>query len=126
MTKRDTPLSILARRKKTNFEYRLNAYECMLAAGVEHVGIGVLSGLSDWRRDWAMLMLHEEYLRKHYGEGVTIIRYSASQERSGGSSPGLAFYAYSPGVSGDGRFTQSLLPGNSSLCEHPGRLGRMC
>ena len=59
--------------KKTNFEYRLNAYECMLAAGVEHVGIGVLSGLSDWRRDWAMLMLHEEYLRKHYGEGVTIL-----------------------------------------------------
>ncbi len=59
--------------KKTNFEYRLDAYECMLAAGVEHVGIGVLSGLSNWRQDWAMLMLHEEYLRKHYGEGVTIL-----------------------------------------------------
>ncbi|MFZ3263265.1 MAG: radical SAM protein [Terriglobales bacterium] len=59
--------------KKTNFEYRLDAYEGMLAAGVEHVGIGVLSGLSDWRRDWAMLMLHEEYLRKHYGQGVTIL-----------------------------------------------------
>ena len=31
--------------KKANFEYRLDAYEHMLAAGIEHVGIGVLSGL---------------------------------------------------------------------------------
>jgi len=59
--------------KKANFEYRLDAYERMLAAGVEHVGVGVLSGLSDWRRDWAMLMLHEEYLQKHYGGGATIL-----------------------------------------------------
>jgi len=59
--------------KKADFEYRLNAYEHMLAAGVEHVGVGVLSGLSDWRRDWAMLMLHEEYLQQHYGGGATIL-----------------------------------------------------
>ena len=59
--------------KKTNFEYRLDAYEHMLAAGVQHVGIGVLSGLSDWRRDWAMLMLHEEYLRKEFGHGANIL-----------------------------------------------------
>ena len=61
------------RTKKANFEYRLDAYERMLAAGVEHVGVGVLSGLSDWRRDWAMLMLHEEYLQQHYGGGATIL-----------------------------------------------------
>ena len=59
--------------KKASFEYRVNAHERMLAAGVEHMGVGVLSGLSDWRRDWAMLMLHEEYLRKKYGEGATIL-----------------------------------------------------
>lgn len=59
--------------KKANFEYRLNAYERMLVAGVEHIGVGVLSGLSDWRRDWAMLMLHEEYLQQHYGGGATIL-----------------------------------------------------
>ena len=35
--------------KKANFAYRLDAYERMLAAGVEHVGIGVLSGLADWQ-----------------------------------------------------------------------------
>ncbi len=59
--------------KKANFGYRLDAFEAMIAAGVRHVGIGVLSGLSDWRRDWAMLMLHEEYLRKNYGKGPTIL-----------------------------------------------------
>jgi 2-iminoacetate synthase len=59
--------------KKANFEYRLDAYERMLAAGVEHVGMGVLSGLSDWRRDWATLMQHEEYLQQHYGGGATIL-----------------------------------------------------
>jgi 2-iminoacetate synthase len=59
--------------KKANFEYRMDAYERMLAAGVEHVGIGVLSGLSDWKQDWAMLMLHEEYLQQHYGRGATIL-----------------------------------------------------
>jgi 2-iminoacetate synthase len=59
--------------KKTHFEYRLDCYERMLAAGVPHVGVGVLSGLSDWRRDWAMLMVHEEYLRKRYGNGATIL-----------------------------------------------------
>ena len=59
--------------KKANFAYRLDAYERMLAAGVEHVGIGVLSGLADWRRDWAMLMLHEEYLHRRHSRGPTIL-----------------------------------------------------
>lgn len=59
--------------KKANFEYRLDTYERMLSAGIEHVGIGLLSGLSDWRRDWAMLMMHEEYLQHNYGGGATIL-----------------------------------------------------
>ena len=59
--------------RKANFEYRLDAYERMLAAGVEHVGIGVLSGLADWRRDWATLMLHEQYLQQCCGRGATIL-----------------------------------------------------
>jgi len=59
--------------KKANFEYRMDAYERMLVAGVPHVGIGVLSGLAEWRPDWAMLMLHEEYLQRQYGRGATIL-----------------------------------------------------
>lgn len=41
----------LVKTKKANISYRMDAYERMLAAGVEHVGIGVLSGLADWRHD---------------------------------------------------------------------------
>jgi len=59
--------------KKANFEYRLDAYDRMLTAGIAHVGIGILSGLSDWRKDWTMLMLHEEYLQRHYSPGATIL-----------------------------------------------------
>jgi len=59
--------------RKADFEYRLDSYERMLAAGVERVGVGILSGLSDWRRDWSMLMLHEEYLKQHYGAGAAIL-----------------------------------------------------
>jgi len=59
--------------KKANFEFRMDAYERMLLAGVPHVGIGVLSGLAEWRQDWAMLMLHEEYLRRQYRRGATIL-----------------------------------------------------
>lgn len=59
--------------KKANFEYRMDAYERMLLAGVPHVGIGVLSGLAEWRQDWAMLMLHEEYLQRQYGRGATVL-----------------------------------------------------
>ena len=61
------------RTKKTNFEYRMDAYERMLVAGVPQVGIGVLSGLAGWKQDWAMLMLHEEYLQRQYGRGATIL-----------------------------------------------------
>ena len=61
------------RTKKANFAYRMDAYERMLLAGVPHVGIGVLSGLAEWRQDWAMLMLHEEYLQRQYGCGATIL-----------------------------------------------------
>ena len=53
--------------KKTNFDYRINAFERMIEAGLDNIGLGVLSGLSDWRRDWFCLMLHEKYLNDTYG-----------------------------------------------------------
>ena len=79
------------RTKKTNFEYRLNTYERMLAAGVEHVGIGILSGLSDWRRDWATLMMHEEYLQQNYGGGATILGLPRLKSAPGATFQGSPF-----------------------------------
>lgn len=61
------------RTKKARFEYRLDSYERMLAGGIRRIGMGVLSGLADWRRDWAMLFAHERHLKKEYGRGADIL-----------------------------------------------------
>lgn len=58
---------------KSDFNYRVDSFGRMLEAGIEDVGMGVLSGLADWRRDWSMLMRHEEWLRECYGRGATIL-----------------------------------------------------
>ncbi len=60
--------------EKADFYYRLNAPERMLQAGIENIGLGVLSGLSDWRKDWYMLMSHVNYLLQQYeGKIKTVI-----------------------------------------------------
>ncbi|MGQ9634301.1 MAG: radical SAM protein [Bryobacteraceae bacterium] len=61
------------RGPKASFEYRMEAYERMLAAGLRDIGIGVLTGLSPWKRDWAMLIRHEAWLRQHYRHSATIL-----------------------------------------------------
>ncbi len=58
---------------KSRFEYRLDAFERMLSAGIPDVGIGVLTGLAPWRRDWAMLIRHERYLFEQRGDGAAIL-----------------------------------------------------
>ena len=60
-------------QKKSNFAYRLDAYENMLLSGIDKIGMGVLSGLTKWRLDWAMLILHQEYLKKNYYNFTQII-----------------------------------------------------
>jgi 2-iminoacetate synthase len=59
--------------KKSCMEYRLDAFDRMIAAGLRHFGMGVLSGLADWRKDWAMLIQHEAYLLREYGIGASIL-----------------------------------------------------
>ena len=54
------------RGMKSNFEWRLNGYDRMGAAGVHKIGMGVLIGLEDWRTDITMMAYHLRYLQKHY------------------------------------------------------------
>jgi len=61
------------RGRKSSFEYRLDAFERMLRAGIRDVGIGVLTGLSPWKRDWAMLIRHEAWLREQFGHPASIL-----------------------------------------------------
>lgn len=51
---------------KSNFEWRVNGFDRMGAAGVHKIGMGVLIGLEDWRTDVTMMAIHLSYLRKHY------------------------------------------------------------
>lgn len=60
--------------EKTDFYYRLNAPDRMIQAGIENIGLGILSGLSDWRKDWYILMNHVHYLQQNYkGKIKTVI-----------------------------------------------------
>ena len=51
---------------KSIFDWRLNGYDRMGAAGVHKIGMGVLIGLEDWRTDVTMMARHLRYLQKKY------------------------------------------------------------
>ncbi len=59
--------------EKTDFCFRLGAHERMIQAGIENIGLGVLSGLSDWRKDWQMLMNHVNSLLQKYEDKIGTI-----------------------------------------------------
>lgn len=51
---------------KSDFDFRVQAYERMLEAGIKNIGIGVLFGLADYRFDVLSLIDHVRYLRDKY------------------------------------------------------------
>ena len=54
------------RGMKSIFDWRVNGYDRMGAAGVHKIGMGVLIGLEDWRTDVTMMAYHLRYLQKKY------------------------------------------------------------
>ncbi len=70
---------------KSNFEWRLNGFDRMGAAGVHKIGMGVLIGLEEWRTDVTMMALHLLYLRKRYWK----TRYSVNFPRMRPSESGF-------------------------------------
>lgn len=61
-------------REKSDFMNRLDTYEGIYEAGIDYVGMGVLSGIQkDFVKDWALLMIHESYLKWKYGKKVSIL-----------------------------------------------------
>lgn len=51
---------------KNNFDFRYNAPERALRAGMKKVGLGFLVGLSDWKKDALAVAEHLDYLMKTY------------------------------------------------------------
>ncbi len=54
------------RGMKSNYEWRVNAFDRMGMAGVHSIGMGVLIGLEEWRTDIVMMAYHLRYLQKKY------------------------------------------------------------
>jgi 2-iminoacetate synthase len=52
--------------KKSDYNFRLEAPERALSAGIRKVGLGALLGLHDWRYEAMMLATHARYLQKKY------------------------------------------------------------
>lgn len=63
--------------EKKDYEYRFNAIERIARSGIRHISMGVLLGLSDWRKDIYALFSHLDSIwRKYPG-----IEYSLSFPR---------------------------------------------
>jgi len=59
--------------EKADFLYRIDAHERMVQAGIKNIGLGILFGLSNWRRDWFMLIRHVDFLLRKFGEEINVI-----------------------------------------------------
>ncbi len=75
------------RGMKSIYEWRLNGFDRMGAAGVHKIGMGVLIGLEDWRADVAMMARHLRYLRKNYWKTRFSINFPRMCPAEGGYHP---------------------------------------
>jgi len=55
--------------KKSNYDWRFEAMDRALEAGLQDVGMGVLFGLTDYRFDTLALLMHAKRLDEKYGTG---------------------------------------------------------
>lgn len=55
--------------KKVDFDWRVNAMDRAMQAGIDDVGVGILFGLMDWRFELLALMQHIKHLENRFGVG---------------------------------------------------------
>lgn len=77
------------RGMKSIFDWRLNGYDRMGAAGVHKIGMGVLIGLEDWRTDVTMMAIHLRYLQKHYWKTKYSVNFPRLRPSEGHFSPNV-------------------------------------
>lgn len=77
------------RGMKSIFEWRVNGFDRMGAAGVHKIGMGVLIGLEDWRTDVTMLARHLSYLRRNYWKTRYSINFPRMCPAEGGFTPNV-------------------------------------
>jgi 2-iminoacetate synthase len=72
---------------KRDYRYRLEALERGYRAGMRRLGIGILLGLGDWRRDALVLGAHAAYLFKHGWQAHLTISLPRLRPAAGGFEP---------------------------------------
>lgn len=77
------------RGMKSIFQWRVNGFDRMGAAGVHKIGMGVLIGLEDWRTDVTMMARHLTYLRKHYWRTRFSVNFPRLCPAEGGYKPNV-------------------------------------
>lgn len=75
------------RGMKSIFQWRVNGFDRMGAAGVHKIGMGVLIGLEDWRTDVTMMARHLNYLRRTYWRTRYSVNFPRLCPAEGGFKP---------------------------------------
>ncbi|MCK5803487.1 MAG: [FeFe] hydrogenase H-cluster radical SAM maturase HydG [Lentisphaeria bacterium] len=60
---------------KSNYLWRLSAFDRAMEAGIDDVGIGALMGLADWRFETMSLLYHTIHLEDHFNVGPHTISF---------------------------------------------------
>lgn len=75
--------------KKRNFQWRLEAMDRAMEAGIDDVGIGALFGLHDWRFELLALMHHARHLEDRFGCGPHTISVPRLEPAEGADFSGV-------------------------------------
>lgn len=78
------------RGMKSHFEWRLNGFDRMGAAGLHSIGMGVLVGLEEWRTDMTMMALHLRHLQRQWWRTKYSVNFPRMrQSENGGFQPNV-------------------------------------
>lgn len=81
------------RGPKSNFEWRLTAFDRAMEAGIDDVGMGVLFGLGDWRYEVLAMVRHTNHLEACFNVGPHTISFPRIQNASGIDKDALSLVA---------------------------------
>jgi 2-iminoacetate synthase len=71
--------------RKADYDWRVNAMDRAMEAGIDDVGIGALLGLGDWRFDTLGMMRHIAHLEERFGVGCHTISVPRMEPAHGSS-----------------------------------------
>lgn len=80
---RETYKKVHISGKKADYDWRLDAIDRAITAGIDDVGIGTLFGLADWRFDTLGLIEHSNYLNTTFNVGPHTISVPRIEPASG-------------------------------------------